>query len=85
MEFALVEEQMQEIDALIEQGRTSLNWNSTGIYAIIYVILFDTTVEHLFLCLVSVSILVMFKHLERDYVVILLCFLMMYFLVNLAC
>ncbi|KAJ9585775.1 hypothetical protein L9F63_002412, partial [Diploptera punctata] len=29
VEFALVEEQIREIDALVEQGRTSLNWNST--------------------------------------------------------
>jgi len=43
VEFVLVEEQMQEIDASIEQGRTSLNWNSTGIYAIMYFILFDTS------------------------------------------
>jgi hypothetical protein len=43
VEFALVEEQMQEVDELIEQGRTSLNWNSTGIYAIMYFILFDTS------------------------------------------
>jgi hypothetical protein len=43
VEFALVEEQMQEIDALIEQGRTSLNWNSTGIYAVTYFTLFDTS------------------------------------------
>jgi hypothetical protein len=42
VEFALVEEQMQEIDALIEQGRTSLSWNSAGMYTIMYFILFDT-------------------------------------------
>ncbi|GFG28503.1 hypothetical protein Cfor_03628 [Coptotermes formosanus] len=32
VEFALVEEHMQEIDALIEQGQTNLNWNSTELW-----------------------------------------------------
>jgi hypothetical protein len=36
VEFALVEEQVQEIDALVDQGRTSLNWNSLGINANTY-------------------------------------------------
>jgi hypothetical protein len=36
VEFALVEEQVQEIDALVEQGRTSLSWNSMGMYVTTY-------------------------------------------------
>jgi hypothetical protein len=36
VEFALVEEKVQEIDALVEQGRTSLNWNSMGINVTTY-------------------------------------------------
>jgi len=80
VEFALVEEQMQEIDALIEQGRTSLNWNSTGIYAITYFILFDTSSGTLISVLVSVSILVMYKHLERDLLIFirLCCYIIVF-------
>jgi hypothetical protein len=33
VEFALIEEQIQEIDVLVEQGRTNLNWNSMGMHA----------------------------------------------------
>ena len=80
MEFALVEEQMREIDALIEQGRTNLNWNSTGIYAIMYSFCLIPAVEHIFLCLVSISILVMYKHLKRDLLIFirLCCYIIMF-------
>jgi hypothetical protein len=36
VEFALVEEQIQEIDELVEQGQTSLSWNSMGTHFTTY-------------------------------------------------
>jgi hypothetical protein len=32
VEFALIEEQIQEINALVEQGQTNLNWNSMSMH-----------------------------------------------------
>ncbi|XP_021937393.1 dynein beta chain, ciliary isoform X2 [Zootermopsis nevadensis] len=32
VEFVLIEEQLQEIDALVEQGQTNLNWNSMKLW-----------------------------------------------------
>jgi hypothetical protein len=42
VEFALIEVQIQEIDALVEQGRTNLNWNSMSMHVTSYFVLLNS-------------------------------------------